>query len=326
MTFGGNEINDITFSATKKIKILVTHNKRLREVTEDDITFTEEDADSLLLPHNDTLVTSLNVSDFKIKHVLDDPRSSAKIIQWRVLEQAKLTGSIIPTTKLLVRFNLASVTTRGEILLPTNTERYPLRGHRSQAKPGSKLPTGKVKETSTSRGQKQTLPLPNIDQMIDATAGHELISFLDSYSGYNQIKMNLKDREKTSFIMNFGTYCYNMMPFGLKNAEATYQRLVNKMFENQIGKIMEAYIDDMLVKSLNVEDHLKHLQENFDILRKCTMKLDSKKCAFGVGSEKFLGFLVSQREIEVNPDKIKAIEDIPDQLTNVKEVQRLTGG
>nr|XP_009598223.1 uncharacterized protein LOC104094071 [Nicotiana tomentosiformis] len=122
MIFWGNEINGVTFSTAKKTKVIVTHSKRLREVAEDDITYTEEDADELLLPHNDALVISLNVLNFKIKHVLVDPGSSANIIQWRVLEQAKLTRSIIPATKLLVGFNLASVTTRGEILLPTNAE------------------------------------------------------------------------------------------------------------------------------------------------------------------------------------------------------------
>ncbi|XP_019267024.1 PREDICTED: uncharacterized protein LOC109244395 [Nicotiana attenuata] len=112
MIFGGNEINDTTFSAAEKTKISSTHNKRLRKVTEDDITFMEEDADGLLLQHNDTLVISLNVLDFKIKHFLVDPRSSSNIIQWRVLEQAKVTGSIIPATNLLAGFNLASVTIR----------------------------------------------------------------------------------------------------------------------------------------------------------------------------------------------------------------------
>ncbi|XP_009759634.1 uncharacterized protein [Nicotiana sylvestris] len=120
MNFGGNEINGVTFSATKKTKVSITHSKKLRE---DDITFTVEDADGLLLPHNVALVISLNVLDFKIKRVLVDPRSSANIIQWRVLEQDKLTGSIIPTTKLLVGFNLASMKTWGEILLLTNAER-----------------------------------------------------------------------------------------------------------------------------------------------------------------------------------------------------------
>ncbi|XP_070042644.1 uncharacterized protein [Nicotiana tomentosiformis] len=101
------------------MKVSINHSKRLWEVAEDDITFMEEDADDLLLPHNDALVISLNVLDFKIKRFLLDPRSLANIIQWRVLEQAKLTRSIILATKLLSGFNLASVTTRGEILLPT---------------------------------------------------------------------------------------------------------------------------------------------------------------------------------------------------------------
>ena len=108
---------------------------------------------------------------------------------------------------------------------------------------------------------KDSFPLPNIDQMIDATVGHELMSFLDAYSGYNQIKINSEDQVKTSFITNFGTYCYNVMPFGQKNDGATYQQLMNKMFEKQIGKTMEVYIDDMLVKSLNAGDHLKYLKE-----------------------------------------------------------------
>ncbi|XP_075077110.1 uncharacterized protein LOC107813568 [Nicotiana tabacum] len=120
--FRGNEINGVTFSAAKKIKVSVIHSKRLREVTEDDFTFREEDTDGLLLPHNDALVISLNVLDFKIKRVLVDPRSSANIIQWRMLEQAKLTGSIILATKLLIGFNLASVTTQQETMLPTNAE------------------------------------------------------------------------------------------------------------------------------------------------------------------------------------------------------------
>ncbi|XP_070035130.1 uncharacterized protein [Nicotiana tomentosiformis] len=124
--FEGNEINSVTFSATKKTKLSVTYSKRLWEVSEDDITFTEEDADGLLLPHNDALVFSLKVLDFKIKRVLVDPGSSANVIQWRVLELASLTGSITLLTKLLTGFNLASVTTGGGGDLATHECR---RGH-----------------------------------------------------------------------------------------------------------------------------------------------------------------------------------------------------
>ncbi|XP_009629246.2 uncharacterized protein [Nicotiana tomentosiformis] len=122
MIFGAKEINGVTFSAAKKTKVSVTHSKRLWEVDEEDITFTEEDADGLLLSHNDALLISLSALDFKIKCVLVDPGSSAKIIQWRVLEQVKLTISIVSATKLLFGFNLASMTTLGEILLPMNAE------------------------------------------------------------------------------------------------------------------------------------------------------------------------------------------------------------
>jgi len=96
------------------------------------------------------------------------------------------------------------------------------------------------------------------------------------------------------FITNQGTYCYRVMPFGLKNAGATYQRLVTRMFKDQLGKTMEVYIDGMLVKSKRGEDHIDHLKETFDILRRYEMKLNPKKCAFGIASGKFLGFLVLQ--------------------------------
>ena len=95
---------------------------------------------------------------------------------------------------------------------------------------------------------KNSFPLPRIDLIVDATAGHELLSFMDAFSGYNQINMDPSDQEKTSFVTGQGTYCYRVMPFGLKNVGATYQRLVNKMFQKQIGASMEVYIDNMLVK------------------------------------------------------------------------------
>ena len=102
---------------------------------------------------------------------------------------------------------------------------------------------------------KDCYPLPRIDLLVDATAGHSLLSFMDAYSGYNQIRMNPGDEEKTSFITDQGTYCYRVMPFGLKNARATYQRLVNYMFRDLIGKSMEVYVDDLLVKSKEETDH-----------------------------------------------------------------------
>ncbi|XP_030963816.1 uncharacterized protein LOC115984981 [Quercus lobata] len=151
-----------------------------------------------------------------------------------------------------------------------------------------------------------------------------LLSFMDAFSGYNQIKMDEADQEKTSFITSQGLFCYKVMPFGLKNAGATYQRLVNHMFRPQIGRNVEVYVDDMLVKSIDEGSHLDDLQETFETLRRYKMKLNPSKCAFGVSSGKFLGFMVSQRGIEANPDKIQAILNM-EPPKNIKEVQSLTG-
>ena len=152
---------------------------------------------------------------------------------------------------------------------------------------------------------KDSFPLPWIDLIVDATADHELLSFMDAFSGYNQISMDPSDQEKTSFVTGQGTYCYRVMPFGLKNVGATYQRLVNKMFQKQIGTSMEVYIDDMLVKSVKYELHITHLVEAFQVLKSYTMKLNPTKCAFRVSAGKFLGFIVNNRGIEANPYKIK---------------------
>ena len=116
--------------------------------------------------------------------------------------------------------------------------------------------------------------------------------------------MDEADQEKMSFVTSQGLFCYKVMPFGLKNAGATYQRLVNHMFRPRIGRIMELYVDDMLVKSLDEGKHLDDLQETFGTLRQYNMKLNLSKCAFGVSLGKFLGFMVSHRGIEANLDKI----------------------
>ena len=140
---------------------------------------------------------------------------------------------------------------------------------------------------------KDSYPLPCIDQPVDSTTGHQLLSFIDAFSGYNQIKMDEADKEKTSFITSQGLFCYKVMPFSLKNAGATYQRLVNYMFRPQIGRNVKVYVDDMLVKSLDEERHLDDLRETFDTLRRHQMKLNPNKCVFGVSLGKFLGFMVS---------------------------------
>ena len=151
---------------------------------------------------------------------------------------------------------------------------------------------------------KDGFPLPRIDQLVDATLGHALLSFMDACSGYNQIPMHVPDQEHTSFITDRGLYCYKVMSFGLKKVGATYQCLVNMIFKEQIAKTMEVYVDDILVKSKTTANHVAHLFETFVVLRKYRMKLNPLKCVFRVASEKFLGFMVNHRGIEANPKKI----------------------
>jgi len=166
---------------------------------------------------------------------------------------------------------------------------------------------------------KDSYPFPWIDTLVDSTARHQFLSFMDAFSGYNQIKMEEADQEKTFFVTSQGLFCYKVMPFGLKNAGATYQRLMDKMFAHQIGRNVQVYVDDMLVKSPHKDDHLGDLRETFDTLRLYNMKLNLGKCAFGVMTGKFLGFMVSQRGIEVNPEKVRAIIEL-EPLRTVKEV------
>ena len=133
---------------------------------------------------------------------------------------------------------------------------------------------------------------------------------MDAFLGYNQIRMHPGDEVHTSFVTAYGTYCYKVMPFGLKNAGATYQRLITQVFKHQLGRNMEAYVDDMIVKSRQPHDHLKDLGETFDRLRFYGMRLNPTKCTFGASSGKFLGYLVSRRGIKANPDKVRASIDM----------------
>ena len=171
---------------------------------------------------------------------------------------------------------------------------------------------------------KDSFPLPRIDQIVDSTAWQGMLSFLDAFSGYHQIPMTPGDEEKIAFITPHELYCYKIMPFGLKNVDATYQRLMTKIFKPLVGRTVEVYIDDIVVKSKTREDHVHHLQEVFHLLRRYDMKLNPSKCAFGVSVGKFLGFMVTQRGIEVSPDQIKAVMETPTPRSK-KELQRLTG-
>nr|AAS75250.2 putative polyprotein [Oryza sativa Japonica Group] len=171
---------------------------------------------------------------------------------------------------------------------------------------------------------KDPFGLPRIDQVVDPTAGCELLSFLDCYSGYHQIRLKESDCLKTSFITPFGVYCYITMPFGLKNAGATYQRMIQKCFSTQIGRNVEAYVVDVVVKTKQKDDLIADLEETFASIRAFRMKLNPEKCIFGVPSGKLLGFMVSQRGIQANPEKINAILNMKPPSSQ-KDVQKLTG-
>ena len=130
---------------------------------------------------------------------------------------------------------------------------------------------------------------------------------MDGFFGYNQIRMASEDREKTAFVTMWGTLCYKVMPFGLKNAGATYQRAMVTLFHDMIHKEIEVYVDDLIAKSREDESHIGNLLKLFKRLRKFQLKLNPTKCTFGTTYEKLLGFIVSKKGIEVDPDKIKAI-------------------
>jgi hypothetical protein len=166
--------------------------------------------------------------------------------------------------------------------------------------------------------------LPRIDQVVDSTAGCVLLCFLDCYSGYHQIAIKEEDQIKTTFITPFGTYAYRTMSFGLKNAGTTYQRAIQMCFADQLHRNVEAYVDDVVIKTRNPDDLITDLEETFSSLRRFQWKLNPTKCVFRVPSGKLLGFIVSNRGIEANPMKIMAITDMGAPAT-IKDVQKLTG-
>jgi len=127
---------------------------------------------------------------------------------------------------------------------------------------------------------KDSYPLPNIDRLVDGAVGHKVLSFLDTYSGYNQISMHPRDKEKTSITTNGANHFYEVMSFGLKNAGAMYQRLMDKILKGMNGRSVEVYVDDIVVKSDSCGQHIKDLQEVFDALRRSNMRLNPEKCAF----------------------------------------------
>jgi hypothetical protein len=171
---------------------------------------------------------------------------------------------------------------------------------------------------------KDPFGLPRIDQIVDSIAGSVLLSFLDCYLGYHQIALREEDQSKTSFITPFDAYCYKTMPFGLKNAGATYQRAIQTCLGEQIGNNAEAYVDNVVVKIKNPDMLIKDLKQTFENLNKWKWKLKLNKCVFRVPSGQLLGFLVSNRGIEASTKQIQAIMEM-EPPRSVKDVQKLIG-
>ena len=157
---------------------------------------------------------------------------------------------------------------------------------------------------------KYNFPLPHIDTIVDNTVKNSLFSFMDRFLGYNQIRMELDDMEKTTFVTMWGTFCYKVMPFKLKNVGAMYQRAMVTLFHDMVHKEIEVYVDDMITKSREKESHIANLKKLFERLRKYQLKLNPSKCTFRVTSGELLGFIVSSCGIEVDPSKIKAIQNM----------------
>ncbi|GJU68838.1 reverse transcriptase domain-containing protein [Tanacetum coccineum] len=171
---------------------------------------------------------------------------------------------------------------------------------------------------------KDCYPLPEIDWKIESLCGYPFKCFLDAYKGYHQIKMAKEDEEKTTFTTSQGIFCYSKMSFGLKNARATYQRLVDKAFQRQIGRNLEVYVDDLVIKSRTEEEIIRDITETFKTLRQINMKLNPKKCSFGMQEGMFLGYKVNTDGLKVCPEKADAVLSLPSPRC-LKDVQKLNG-
>ena len=171
---------------------------------------------------------------------------------------------------------------------------------------------------------KDKFSLLNMDLLIDSTTGSAMFSFMDWFSGYNQIRMAPREAEKTAFRTPMDNFYYTVIPFGLKNASATYQRVMTAIFHDMMHQELEDYVDDIVVKSRRREEHFHMLKMVFERCRAFKLRMNPLKCAFGVSSGKFLGFLVHNRGIDVDPAKATAIATMrpPD---TVKELKSFLG-
>ncbi|KAJ0909268.1 putative nucleotidyltransferase, Ribonuclease H [Helianthus annuus] len=171
---------------------------------------------------------------------------------------------------------------------------------------------------------KDCYPLPEIDTQVDSLSQYPLKCFLDAYKGYHQIQMSIEDKEKTAFITDEGTFCYTKMPFGLKNAGATYQRFMNTLFREQRGRNLEVYVDDIVIKSLTEAAMIDDIAETLNTMQDVNMKLNPGKCCFGVEEGNFLGVVVTKGGIKANPEKTQAVAEMRSPRS-LKDIQQLNG-
>jgi hypothetical protein len=153
-------------------------------------------------------------------------------------------------------------------------------------------------------------PLPFTDGVLNTVAAHEMYSFLDGFSGYNQIRMAEEDQEKTAFVTEWGVFVGVVMMFGLKTAPATFQRIITKIFEEYILGFMQVFLDDFAVFGTR-KAHLQHVELCLKKCREARLSLNPAKCAFAVTSGMLLGHIVSKDGIALDPDKVKAILEAP---------------
>jgi hypothetical protein len=172
--------------------------------------------------------------------------------------------------------------------------------------------------------QERRFSLERVDKIVDDATNSEMLSLLDMFSGYHQIRVHKEDEEKISFITPFETFCFVRMLEGLKNAGCTFSRMIEIVLHPQIRRNILAYVDDIVIKSVQRRDHISDLAETFANLRAANLKFNPEKCIFGIHKGKVLRCLVSTKGIKANLDKIKALVEMQDPVS-VKDVQKLTG-
>jgi hypothetical protein len=172
--------------------------------------------------------------------------------------------------------------------------------------------------------KKDDFPLERVDKIVDDATNSEMLSLLDMFSGYHQIRVWSEDEEKTSFMTAFGTFCFVRMPEGLKNEGCKVSRMIAIVLHPQLRRNILAYVDDIVVKSIQRGDYIGDLAETFANLRVVNLRLNPEKCVFDIHKRKVLGCIISTKGIEANPDKIKALIEIQEPVS-VKDVQKLIG-